>query len=107
MRNSAMIFLICVLTASCATRPPVQSSPIETVIDNQSKDGTSFEQAVSVGSIREEYEWIRTRYPGSKMSMQRLVFHEKKPYDILTFVMTDGNKRDFYFDISRFYGKGF
>jgi hypothetical protein len=107
MRNSALIFLLCLLIASCATRTPLQSVPNETPIDNQFKDGTSFEQAISVGSIREEYEWVRTRHPGSQMNMQRLVFHEKKPYDVLTFVMTDGSKRDFYFDISRFYGKGF
>lgn len=69
--------------------------------------GTSFEDAIIVNSVPEEYQWLREHYPGYKLIQQSLVFDEEKPYDILEFKTADGRKKEIYFDISGFFGKGF
>jgi len=70
-------------------------------------EGSSFEEAIPVKSVAEEYEWIRLHYPDHIFVMQSLVFEKKKPYDILTIEAPDGAQREIYFNISRFYGKIF
>ena len=68
-------------------------------------DGSSFEKAVNVKSIDEEYNLIAEHYPGSKFLGQALVFNAKKPFDRLSIELPDGSKKDVYFDISSFFGK--
>jgi len=68
-------------------------------------DGSSFEKAVHVGSIDEEYDWTKEHYPGSKFLSQALVFDAKKPFDRLRIELLDGSKTDVFFDISKFFGK--
>ena len=36
---------------------------------------------------------------------QSLIFEDDKPYDVLHFETAEGEKVDYYFDISSFYGK--
>lgn len=69
-------------------------------------DGSSFEKAVKVQNIPEEYEWLRKYYPGYKMLLQQLVFENNSPYDILS-IEINGVRKKVYFDISSFFGKGF
>ena len=99
--------LICAFVIRCSSPAKTISSQIAPTETEQraDADGSSFEKAIVVKSIREEYEWVRARYPESKIKMQRLVFEKRTPYDVLTFAMPDGKDRDFYFDISKFYGK--
>jgi hypothetical protein len=100
-------FLLSLLFAnSCSTTKAVSdSSPTEAT--TQGRDGSSFEKAVVVSSIAKEYEWIEANYPGSKVQKQALVYHGGKPHDVLTFRTTSGEVKTAYFDISKFFGKGF
>ncbi|MCK4678504.1 MAG: hypothetical protein KAT48_10265 [Bacteroidales bacterium] len=68
-------------------------------------DGSSFEKAIIVKSVKAEYEWLADNYPGYKMKMQALTKHKNKHYDILSIETADGVEKDVYFDISRFYGR--
>ncbi|RIJ41503.1 hypothetical protein D1627_05550 [Pontibacter oryzae] len=67
--------------------------------------GSSFESAIKVASVAEEYQWLRTHYPGGQMVEQSLLFHNKKPYDLLEIITEVGINKKVYFDISTFYGK--
>jgi len=70
-------------------------------------DGSSFEKAVVAKSITFEYDWLKKYYPGYSFIQQSLQFHNDKPYDILKIKTIDGTTIDVYFDISKFFGKGF
>lgn len=109
MKPVWLIVWVALLLSSCASTQRTTSgggTDGPTSITNE-RDGTSFEKAIVVNSVREEYEWVRDHHPEAQMKQQSLSKHKRKYYDILTFVMPDGSERDFYFDISRFYGKGF
>ncbi len=73
----------------------------------EGRDGETFEKAIIVNSIGEEYKWIEKKYPGSRIQGQALVRKDGKPFDILTFVTANGETKKAHFDISRFFGKGF
>jgi hypothetical protein len=68
-------------------------------------DGSSPEKAIVVGSIAEEYEWMRRQFPGFRPVMQALTHHGGKPYDVLTWQNDKGETRKVYFDISAFFGR--
>lgn len=109
MKPVCLVLSAALLLCSCAsTQRPASGagSDGQTSITNE-RDGSSFEKAIVVNSVREEYEWMRDHHPEAQMKMQSLSKNKSKYYDILTLVMPDGSERDFYFDISRFYGKGF
>lgn len=73
---------------------------------NKSKnDGLSVETAVKAKSIADEYEFARENCLNCKIIEQALITHKNKPYDILTMEKPDGEKINYYFDISSFYGK--
>jgi hypothetical protein len=98
-KHFALLFLSLLLLASCSPSKSLSElSPAD-------RDGTSFEKAVIVTSVKAEYEWLAIHYPGYKMKMQSLVDHKKKTYDILSIVTAAGLEKDFYFDISEFFGK--
>ncbi len=88
------------------------SNWIEKAIDKKydlsslENDGSSYEKAVKVKSVPEEYKWLRKYYPEYIMIQQSLNFNDKSPYDILS-IDIEGIKKDIYFDISSFFGKGF
>jgi hypothetical protein len=77
-----------------------------TYIDSsQGRDGTSFQNAVVVGSVRAEYLYIDRNYPGSNILSQVVTDNNGNPYDVVTITTKDGTEKDIYFDISRFYRK--
>lgn len=105
MRVLIPVLLCCVLLGSCKTAQPAKSTVPTGQVSFGDRDGSSYENAVVVKSIKEEYEWVRVHYPGSQMQSQALMFRDKKPYDALTFKLNDGTTKTFYFDISSFFGK--
>ena len=76
-------------------------------ISLEEKDGSSFEKAIIVNSIPEEYQYVKTACPNCKFVMQSLMMHKGKPYDVLEYNKPNGETVSYYFDISKFYGKGF
>ena len=72
---------------------------------SQGRDGTSFQNAVVVGSVRAEYLYIDRNYPGSNILSQVVTDNNGNPYDVVTITTEDGTEKDIYFDISRFYRK--
>ena len=92
----------CVLSfltvASCASTKSVGSAE---------QNGSSFEQAVVVRGVREEYAYVREVCPDCQFVRQSLTREGKKPYDVLEFKKPDGSTVSYYFDISKFFGKGF
>ena len=75
--------------------------------NNEPRDGSSFEKAIVVKSIAQEYAYVKTVCPECQLQAQSLVFNKKKPYDLLIFKKSNGEEVVYYFDVSRFYGKGF
>lgn len=69
------------------------------------RDGSSPEKAILVGSVGEEYQWMKRNCPGFQPGMQSLQEIEGKPYDVLTWRNGRGEERTVYFDISSFFGK--
>lgn len=67
--------------------------------------GSSPERAIVVGSVAEEYAWLRRHCPGFRPHMQALQHIDGKPYDVQTLRSEDGRERVVYFDISRFFGR--
>ena len=68
-----------------------------------SLDGSSFEKAIIISSMRAEYLWIDKTYPGSSLLTQVVKEYEGKAYDIVTIKTKAGEEKKVYFDISRFY----
>jgi len=68
------------------------------------QDGLSFETALKVNSVAEEYDFVRLNCQDCTFIRQALVEHKKKPYDILTLEKPNGDEINYYFDINSFYG---
>lgn len=75
--------------------------------ENRGRDGATPETAIIVESIGEEYDWMRTTYPGFEPAGQSLCEVGGKPYDVLTWRNAQGDERVVSFDISRFFGRLF
>jgi hypothetical protein len=69
------------------------------------KDGLSYETAVKVNSVAEEYRFIKKNCADCEPERQSLTEHDGKPFDVLTVKKPDGSKISYYFDIKSFYGK--
>jgi len=99
MKRTAIYFLtvvLAVMMAGCA------ASYIDS---SQGRDGSSFEKAVIVGSVRAEYLYIDRNYPGSEILSQMIVDNNGNPYDVVTIIPKGETKKDIIFDVSRFYRK--
>lgn len=72
-------------------------------LSTSTKDGSSIENAIKVSSISEEYEYVRKVCEDCKFLSQSLIFKKKKPYDMLEFKKSNGEKISYYFDISSFF----
>jgi hypothetical protein len=90
--------LILLTAASCSATKNVGSAE---------RNGSSFEQAIIVRSVGEEYAYVKEVCSGCQFLSQSLTRENKKPYDVLKFKTPDGNTVSYYFDISKFFGKGF
>ena len=93
--NQIFILLLCFTLFNCAST------------QNQSvNDGSSFEKAIKVSSVEQEYKIVQEKCLNCQFKSQGLSFNEKdKPFDILTFTKPSGEEIKFYFDISKFYGR--
>ncbi|MCX6235167.1 MAG: hypothetical protein NT175_10700 [Bacteroidetes bacterium] len=113
MRKIIMLFIFTCLIVSCSTTKRLQDKTTNqnNISFKTENDGSSFDKAIVIEEKREsmgidaEYEWLKQNYPGYKLKMQSLSFHNKKPYDILNIVTIEGEEKSIYFDISNFYGK--
>ena len=76
-------------------------------IGNVQRDGSSFEKAIIAKSISAEYEYVRKVCSDCQILGQSLIHVKEKPYDILELKKPNGEKVSYYFDISKFFGKGF
>jgi len=91
-----MTVLLAVMMAGCAA----------TYIDSsQGRDGSSFQNAVVVGSVRAEYLYIDRTYSGANILSQMVTDNNGNPYDVVTIMTKEGVEKDLYFDISKFYRK--
>jgi len=72
---------------------------------NSVRDGSSFEKAIIVESIAQEYEYVRKVCSDCQLLGQYLSSNKKKYYDILKLKKSNGDEVSYYFDISKFYGK--
>jgi hypothetical protein len=91
-----MPVVLAVMMAGCAA----------TSIDSSGgRDGSSFAKAVIVGSVRAEYLYIDRTFKDATILSQMVVDDNGKPYDVVTITTNEGNQKDVYFDISKFYRK--
>ncbi|RKD90182.1 putative periplasmic lipoprotein [Mangrovibacterium diazotrophicum] len=113
MRKILILLAITLTMASCSTTNKLSNnapSPENTTISS-GRDGSSFEKAIVITEKSEskgvgaEYEWLRKNYPGYKSQGQSLTYDQKKPYDIIDIITSDGEAKSIYFDISNFFGK--
>lgn len=72
---------------------------------NAVKDGSSFEKAIKVKSVSEEYKFARENCKDCQIISQSLLEHNGKKYDALDLKKSDGSEITYYFDINSFYGK--
>jgi len=72
---------------------------------NPEKDGGSIECAVPVGSVLEEYNYVRAVCPTCVFLSHRIVKNGKKLYDLLTYYKDDKTQQSWYFDINSFFWK--
>ena len=71
------------------------------ITKTQSGNGSSFETAIKVKTVDEEYKYLSVNYPGSTVLGQALVYDDEGvPYDILTVQMPDGKTVKYYFDVT-------
>ena len=73
------------------------------IVQMITKNGTSAHNAIMVGSVSDEYDWIEQNYPDCIVVRQRLTSIEGMPFDILTLWSANGDEQDVYFDISGFF----
>jgi hypothetical protein len=107
MKIPQIIFVVIAafLITACTATKKTTTSRTKATISETVRDGSSFEKAIIVKSVKQEYAWVEKHYPNSQRQMQQLVDHENKPFDVLTFTLQDGSTKRFYFDISKFFGK--
>ena len=90
-----IISLLILLTSCSATKN----------IDNTGRDGSSFEKAIIVMNIDQEYEYLRKVCSDCQLLQQSLISNNKKFYDVIKLKKANGKEVSYYFDISKFYGK--
>lgn len=78
---------------------------IDTRKNGSQKDGLSYENAVKVNSVREEYQFVKENCSGCELVSQALTENKGKMYDVLTVTKPNGSTVNYYFDIKSFFGK--
>ena len=101
LKYKLFAFILLILIASCSSSKKATSA---SATSNQ--DGSSFEKAIVVKSISEEYAYVKKVCPDCKFKKQSLRSQGKKYYDVL-FFDNSGTEAVYYFDINSFYGKLF
>lgn len=118
MKHTLQLFVLALLlvTASCSSSKKTTtaattgtgttaSAPAAEGAAN-TNDGSSFEKAIVVKSIKEEYAYVKKVCPECRLKKQALRQNNKKYYDVLYFDK-DGTEVIYYFDINSFFGKSF
>lgn len=107
-----LAFSLLALVCACAPRHMAATGdPAVPVDDTVLRDGSSFQKAIIIHETGEmtgvsaEYKWLKTHYPGYSSEKQSLMMVNKAPYDVLHIKNAEGDEKDVWFDISRFYGK--
>lgn len=67
--------------------------------------GLSMEEAITVGSVAEEYEWVRCVFLGLRALEQELRMTPFGPRDVLTVHLPEGEQARIWFDISACFGR--
>lgn len=94
--------LICALAASSLVAGCVPPPSLQTVM--AAARGTSADDAFVVGSVDQEYQILRSL--GLERGSQALHQINGKAYDVLTVRdPANGETREVWFDISRFFGR--
>lgn len=117
MKHTLQLFVLALLliTASCSSSKKTTTAAITGTGTTASapaaegaatNDGSSFEKAIVVKSIKEEYAYVKKVCPECKLKKQALRQNNKKYYDVLYFDK-DGTEVIYYFDINSFFGKSF
>jgi hypothetical protein len=94
--KTGLLITFILILSSCSTTKTTKSI---------ARDGSSFEKAIIVSSISEEYKYVRAVCVNCKLQGQFLLFNKKKPYDKLTFKKSNDEDISYYFDISKFFEK--
>lgn len=83
----------------------IDTRKIDAKESNSARDGSSFEKAIKVKSVADEYKFVKENCQGCEMGSQSLSEHKGKMYDVLHLKKSDGSTVSFYFDINSFFGK--
>ena len=98
-----------ILLAGCSSSKSVSGGKD---VNLSNSDGSSEKTAIVINETNEmtgvdaEYAWLKKNYPGYSSQGQALVMDKAgHPFDIIHIKTADGQKKDVYFDISKFFGK--
>ena len=72
---------------------------------SQTNDGLSYETAIKVKSVDQEYQLLPKLCPDCKLKSQGLSSKGSKKYDVMTMVKPNGEIVAYYFDITSFFGR--
>jgi hypothetical protein len=108
-----LLFLILLsIIASCRPSKEIATKPSgSNTVSVTDRDGSSYEKAIIIteknesSGVAAEYAWLRKNYPGYRSKGQTLNYNNKKPFDLITIITSDGVEKTIYFDISNFYGR--
>jgi hypothetical protein len=99
-----------ILLAGCSSSKNVSGQGKD--VNATNADGSSEKNAIVINETNEmtgvdaEYAWLKKNYPGYSSTGQALVMDKAgHPFDIIHIKTADGQKKDVYFDISKFFGK--
>ena len=101
LKYKLFAFTLFIIIAGCSSSNKAASA---SAVGNQ--DGSSFEKAIVVKNVSEEYAYVKKVCPDCKFKKQSLRSQGKKHYDVL-FYDNSGTEVAYYFDITSFYGKSF
>jgi len=88
------------------------------MVEFTEKSGETPEDAIvilntkdSIEGVNAEYEYLGRKYgmrgKDWNLKLQSLVQNEGKFYDRMDLIFSDGSEKTIYFDITKFFGKGF
>lgn len=104
MRRFLLSIALCLVAFSAPFTPALAG------ITYAGGNGSSIGNAIvirgatgEIDGIPSEYAWLRRHRPGWRVLEQQLVFHEKRPYDILI-LRKGGRTERVHFDISGYFG---
>lgn len=97
IKNKIFVTVLLLSVFSC-------SSSKKSTTNVSNADGSSFQNAIVVSSVSEEYAYVRKVCPECKFKKQTLGSKGNKYYDLVFFDKA-GAEIVYYFDINSFFGK--